>query len=281
MKDIKWIKICTDIFDDEKILFLENMPDGDAIIVIWFKLLCLAGKQNTNGVFILNDKIAYTDEMLAHLFRRPINTVRLALKAFETCGMIEIVDNIITIPNWEKHQNVDCLDKIREQNRKRVAAYRERNRQTIEKDLAIVSNVTSNVTSNDCNDMCNAKHGSCNVTVTEQEQSFIKDKNSLLKILKNRDSIASVYEQCKNTPRFSEINDEILDALAYAGSEIETLNFGDKTTCREDFERLITKPHGFDGNMLVETANAVLACKETIKDRKFYILGIIVNRFMR
>ena len=120
-----------------------------------------------------------------------------------------------------------------------------------------------------------------NQTETEAKPNENENVISLLKILKNRDSIASVCEMCKNNPRFSEITDEVLESLAYAGSEIETLNFGDRTVCREDFERLITKPHGFDGNMLVETANAVMACKETIKDRRYYILGIIVNRFMR
>ncbi|MBR2132040.1 MAG: conserved phage C-terminal domain-containing protein [Oscillospiraceae bacterium] len=33
--------------------------------------------------------------------------------------MIEIVDGVITITNWEKHQNIDGMDKIREQNRDR------------------------------------------------------------------------------------------------------------------------------------------------------------------
>lgn len=122
-----------------------------------------------------------------------------------------------------------------------------------------------------------------NQTETEAKPNENENVNviSLLKILKNRDSIAGVCETCNNNPRFSEIIEEVLESLAYAGSEIETLNFGDRTVCREDFDRLITKPHGFDGNMLVETANAVMACKETIKDRRYYILGIIVNRFMR
>ena len=126
MADVKWIKICTDIFDDEKMLLIESMPEADAIIVIWFKLLCMAGKQNNSGVFMLNDKIAYTDEMLATVFRRPLNTVRLALKTFETYGMIEIVDNVFTIPNWEKHQSLDKLETAKEKNRQRVAAYRKR-----------------------------------------------------------------------------------------------------------------------------------------------------------
>ena len=117
MADVKWIKLCTDVFDDEKILLIESMPDCDSIIVIWFKLLCFAGKQNNGGVFMLNNKTAYTDEMLASIFRRPINTVRLALSTFENFGMIEIISNTYTIPNWEKHQNVDKMEEIREYNR--------------------------------------------------------------------------------------------------------------------------------------------------------------------
>lgn len=139
MADVKWIKITTDIFDDEKILLIESLPDADAVIVIWFKLLCLAGKQNNSGVFIINDKMAYTEEMLATIFRRPLNTVRLALDAFETYGMIERMNGVITIPKWEKHQNIDALEKMRRQTRERVARHRE-------KQARLECNVTDNVT---------------------------------------------------------------------------------------------------------------------------------------
>ena len=124
MAEVKWIKITTDIFDDEKILLIESLPERDSLIVIWFKLLCMAGKQNNSGVFTLNDRIAYTDEMLSTIFRRPLNTVRLALSTFQQYGMIEILDGVITIPNWEKHQNLDKLEHAREQTRQRVARHR-------------------------------------------------------------------------------------------------------------------------------------------------------------
>ena len=110
MADVKWIKIVTDIFDDEKILLIESLPEADGVIVIWFKLLCLAGKNNNSGVFVMNDKIPYTDEMLSTIFRRPLNTVRMALKIFQQYGMIEIVNDVITIPNWGKHQNLDQIE---------------------------------------------------------------------------------------------------------------------------------------------------------------------------
>lgn len=130
--DVKWIKICSDIFDDEKIMLIENLPSADSIIVIWFKLLCLAGKNNNSGVFILNDKIAYTDEMLATVFKRDINTVRLALKTFENYGMIEIVSGVYTIPNWGKYQNLDKIEQKSQYMRNYMQEYRKKQKDKIE-----------------------------------------------------------------------------------------------------------------------------------------------------
>ena len=129
MAEVKWIKIVTDIFDDEKILIIESMPEADAMIVIWFKLLCLAGKQNNSGVFTINNRIAYTDEMFSAIFRRPVNTVRLALKTFENLGMVEIVNGTVTIPNWGKHQSLDRIAARNEYMRNYMREYREKQKQ--------------------------------------------------------------------------------------------------------------------------------------------------------
>lgn len=133
MNEYKWIKIVTDIFDDEKTLVIESMPEADSILVIWFKLLCLAGKQNNDGVFLLG-KIPYTDEMFAAVFKRPINIVRLALKTFENLGMLEISDEeIISIPNWCKHQNPGPSEKKRERDRLYQAEKRAEQKRLAEK----------------------------------------------------------------------------------------------------------------------------------------------------
>lgn len=116
MAEVKWIKIVTDVFDDEKILMIESLPECDSIIVIWFKLLCLAGKQNNCGVFQMG-RMPYTDEMFATIFRRPLNTIRLALSTFEKFGMIEIINETVTIPNWDKHQSLDAYEKKKERDR--------------------------------------------------------------------------------------------------------------------------------------------------------------------
>ena len=177
MADVKWIKIVTDIFDDEKMILIERMPKADSIIIIWFKLLCMAGKQNNGGVFRLNDKIAYTDEMLASVFRRPLNTVRLALKTFETYGMIEIVDNVVTIPNWEKHQSLEGLGRKKELTRKRVEAYREKQKLNAISDnrcnvYGCVTDITSNAYGNVDSNVTDITNG---VTVTHTERDIERD----------------------------------------------------------------------------------------------------------
>ena len=130
MADVKWIKITTDIFDDEKILLIESLPDSYAIITVWFKLLCLAGKQNNSGVFMMG-RIAYTDKMLATIFRMKETTVTMALQTFQQFGMVEIVDGVITIPNWGKHQNLDQLESKKEYMRNYMAQYREKQKKLL------------------------------------------------------------------------------------------------------------------------------------------------------
>ena len=125
MAEVKWIKITTNIFDDEKIKLIDTMPDRDALLVIWFKLLTMAGKTNDNGFLYIIKEMPTTDEMLATIFNRPLNTVRLALDLFKKFGMIEI-NNHVNIVNWEKHQNIEGLDKIKEQNRLRQQKRREK-----------------------------------------------------------------------------------------------------------------------------------------------------------
>ena len=117
MADIKWIKIATEIFDNRKIKQIENLPDGDSIIVIWFKLLCLAGNINDNGMVYFTQEIPYTEQMLAAQFNRPLSTVQMSLRTFEKFGMVEIINDILKISNWVKYQNIEKMNEIREYNR--------------------------------------------------------------------------------------------------------------------------------------------------------------------
>ena len=117
MAEIRWIKLRIDMFDDEKIKIIQSMPEGDAILVIWIRIIALAGKCNAGGLVLVEDEFPYTDEMLSVIFNKPLATVRLALKTFEKFRMIESTEKGFYITNFDKHQNVEGMDKIREQNR--------------------------------------------------------------------------------------------------------------------------------------------------------------------
>ena len=125
-EDVKWIKLSTGILDDEKIIAIEDMPEGPTLCWFWIKLLALAGRQNREGMIGLTDEIPYTEVQLANRFRMNTATVQLGLKLFEKYGMIEIVNDMIYTRNWSKYQNIEGLEKIKEQNRIRKANQRER-----------------------------------------------------------------------------------------------------------------------------------------------------------
>lgn len=126
MTGMKWIKIDTGIFDDSKIRLIESMPEGNTLIVIWFRLLILAGKEFTNGIFMINDKIACTDEMLATIFGKPIATIRLALETFQKLNMVDLIDGAYSIPNWNKYQSADKYEINRARDRKRLQEWRKK-----------------------------------------------------------------------------------------------------------------------------------------------------------
>lgn len=136
MAEVKWIKMATNIWDNRKIVQIESLPDGDTIIVIWLKLLCLAGTTNDSGMVYFTKEIPYTEQMLSTLFNRPLSTIQFALKVFQEFEMISIIDDFLQISNWKKYQNIEGMDKIREQNRIRKQNQRERQKIMIEQDMS-------------------------------------------------------------------------------------------------------------------------------------------------
>ena len=124
--DVKWIKITTDMFDNRKVKHLRRLPDGNNIVLIWVMLLTMAGRCNANGMIFLTENIPYTPKMLADELDFEENTVKLALNALEQLNMVVTDQGFFTIAGWEEYQNIAGMEKIREQTRKRVAKYREK-----------------------------------------------------------------------------------------------------------------------------------------------------------
>lgn len=129
MAEVKWIKLHTAMFDNSKIKYIRTLPEGNNMVLIWVMLLSKAGKCNASGFIFLTENIPYTPQMLAAEFGYDSYLIELALGTFAKLNMIQLEDHIIKIAGWEEHQNIDGLDRIREQTRKRVAKYRENQKQ--------------------------------------------------------------------------------------------------------------------------------------------------------
>lgn len=128
MAEIKWIKLNVDMFDDEKIKIIQSMPEGDALLVIWIKLITLAGKTNDNGYIYIADSVPYTEEMLSVIMNKPLLTIRLAIETFTNLQMIDADTKGIYLVNFEKHQSLEKMQRIKEQNRLRQAKFKEKKR---------------------------------------------------------------------------------------------------------------------------------------------------------
>ena len=154
MAEVKWIKITTDMFDNRKIKHLRRLPEGDSIVLIWVMLLTMAGRCNSSGMIFLTENIPYTPKMLADELDFEENTVLLALKALENLNMVVTDNGFFTIAGWEEYQNIEGMDKIREQNRLRKQNQRARQKEKLLPEKTDVSrDVTGQVTQSHATDI--------------------------------------------------------------------------------------------------------------------------------
>ena len=128
MAEVKWVKLTTDMFDNRKIKHLRRLPEGNSIVLIWVMLLTMAGRCNSGGMIFLTENIPYTPKMLADELDFEESKVALALKALEQLDMIVMDDGFFSIAGWEEYQNIDGLEKIREQNRLRQKKWYDKNK---------------------------------------------------------------------------------------------------------------------------------------------------------
>ena len=129
MSDVKWIKLCIDLFENVKIKNLDALPKADTYFRIWINLLILAGKTNNKGFIYFSEDRPHTNQSLAIVMNRSKKVVAEAITLFEEFNMIEIEDGYIKILNWSKYQNLAKLDAIRENNRN--AKRRQRSKQDV------------------------------------------------------------------------------------------------------------------------------------------------------
>ena len=188
--DVRWIKITTDMFDNRKIRHLRRLPEGNNIVLIWVMLLTMAGRCNSNGLIFLTENIPYTPKMLADELDFEENTVKLALTVLEQLDMVVMNQGYFAIAGWNEHQNVEGLDKIREQNRIRQANFKA-------KQKLLQGNVTDNVT---------LTLG--NATDIDKEKEKESELEKDIKISSDLQSVVDLYHSiCISYPKIRSLSD--------------------------------------------------------------------------
>ena len=188
--DVRWIKITTDMFDNRKIRHLRRLPEGNNIVLIWVMLLTMAGRCNSNGMIFLTENIPYTPKMLADELDFEENTVKLALTVLEQLDMVVMNQGFFSIAGWNEHQNVEGLEKIREQNRIRQANFKA-------KQKLLQGNVTDNVT---------LTLG--NATDIDKEKEKESELEKDIKISSDLQSVVDLYHSiCISYPKIRSLSD--------------------------------------------------------------------------
>lgn len=129
MNNVKWVKLCTDIFSNRKVKILLKERDGDTFFRVWIQLLTIAGECNRSGGLFLNDNKPFTLKELAKIIGKTENKFEKILTKMIELGMISYEQNSYIIKNWGKYQSIDKLEKMRLDNNERQRRYRERKKE--------------------------------------------------------------------------------------------------------------------------------------------------------
>lgn len=143
MGDLQWIKLNLAMFSNRKIRYIRHLPEGNNIVLIWIMLLVLAGKCNSGGMIFLTENVPYTTETLSDELGFETATVTLALRVLEELGMIQ-GGGALCITNWEEYQNIDVMERVREQARIRQKAWYDKHKKALPSGEKEKPNVRSN-----------------------------------------------------------------------------------------------------------------------------------------
>lgn len=126
MVQVQWLKVYTDIFDNEKMKKLLRNRDGDTYFRVWIQLLTLAAKSNQHGAILLGENIPMSKDDLAKVMHKTLNKLEKIIQDLYELDMIIIEKETICIKNWDMYQSADELEKLRESNRRRQQKYRDK-----------------------------------------------------------------------------------------------------------------------------------------------------------
>jgi len=275
MVDIKWFKFEVNMHDDTKLKIIDNMDERDSVHYMWIRLLALAGKTNCGGNLYINDNMPYTIKTLAIEFNRSIDEVKTAIKALKRLEMIEFTeDKAFKIKNWDKHQNVEGLERLRNLNSDRVAKHRAKKKEKNEDVNNVASELgeckkpieNNNEETNHNGNLVEEENASTNVI-----EQVVEAKDNIDDSINKNKEIAT--RQDSNIDHIKENEDiETKESINYSG---EANEFFEKTHYIDNFDNSSLKEdlgdnadNNINGNCNVTSNDITSSCNITVMEQK-------------
>lgn len=250
-KRFYWIKLKDTFMTSDAVDFLMGQKNGAEYVVL-YQMLCLR-TINTDGVLarqIGEIIIPYDAQKIQRDCKYfSLDTVIVALELYKKLGLVyEQQDGHLKITNFENLIGSETASAAR------VRAFRERER-TENNNTDVLESALH------CNAVCNK-----NVTIEKEIE-----KDSLLKIkeIKERLNREGAY-----TGVHDNLVDEVAEVLGRACTIDRGLKFDGTVYTAEDFQQIA---EDFDRMKLCRVVNSLLAYKDEIENREYYILGVIAN----
>lgn len=175
MSDARWVKFEVNMYDDTKLKIIDDLDNRDSVHYFWTRFLVLTGKINRGGYLYITDNIPYIIKTLAIEFNRSVDEVKSAIKVLKKLEMIEFTeDKVFKIKNWEKHQNVEGMERYRQLNRERVANHRAKKKEINKKNEDKVNNDIPKMTKDDKQNN-NEKIDNVDIQVKENASDFAEE----------------------------------------------------------------------------------------------------------
>jgi len=190
MEKIPWFKFYTGFFKRQSVTLISNLRNSEAIIIVLIKLICMATETNDRGYVYITPERPYKLKEIAAYMSKSTKVMENILNILQEYGEIEIEkDGMIFVTSWSEEQNVDRLEILKANHRKRQSEYRKRK---IIKD----------------NDALRQRDVTCDITVTksdageEEEYEYEKENE---------------YEELNK-----DINDDVYDIISYLNNKLST-----------------------------------------------------------
>ncbi len=163
MTDVKWIKLPVDFFEQISSRLILKKKTGERILLLWLKLLCLAGRSNRAGAILSEVGVPVGPSMLPIILDEDEDFTASSVVTLKELGLISEKRGAIYINGFDEEQSLEEFNRQKELTRVRVQRYRERKR------AAELAATLGDGEDEGCN-------GECNGDVTQSNGTYI-DKN--------------------------------------------------------------------------------------------------------